>query len=358
MKKDKKRVWRTGLALVWLLAAPSLATAPPGQLQGQVVEAGSRTPLAGASVWIAGTGIGTLTDAQGRFVLKGLGAGPHTLESTYIGYEPFRLEGVKLNAQGVATVVVELVEKPISLSEITVTPGRFAVMGKEPAASQALTREELQSIPQLGEDIYRAVVRLPGVAGDDFSAKFTVRGGEHDQVLVLLDGLELSDPFHLKDINGGALSIVDVSLIEGVELLTGGFPAEYGDRRSGVFNIKSVRPPPGQRQVGAGVGLMNTRAFARGSSARGNWMVSIRRGYLDMVLDLMGEEENFTPTYYDGLAKVEYRLDESHTLGAHFLGARDDLDFVEGDDDRSNTAYENTYTWLTLNSTFGPHLLA
>jgi len=131
-----------------------------------------------------------------------------------------------------------------------------------------------------------------------------VRGGEHDQVLVLLDVLELNDPFHLKEINGGGLSIVDVSLIDGVELLTGGFPAEYGDRRSGVFNIKSARPPSSHRW-GAGVGLMNIRVFARGSSARGNWMVSIRRGYLDVVLDLMGEENAPRLTYCDALAKAE-----------------------------------------------------
>ncbi len=345
------------LVLVWL-GMPSLAVASTGQIQGQVVEAGSHTPLAGASVWIAGTGIGTLSDAQGRFVLKGLDEGPHLLQATYIGYQPAHIEGIRLNTQGLAEVVVELTEKPISLSEITITPGRFAVMGREPAAAQALTREELQSIPQFGEDIYRAVVRLPGVAGDDYSAKFTVRGGEHDQVLVLLDGLELNDPFHLKDINGGALSVVDVSLIEGVDLLTGGFPAEYGDRRSGVFSIKSVRPSPGQRQVGAGIGLMNTRAFARGDFARGNWMVSVRRGYLDLVLDLMGEDEAPKPTYYDALAKVEYRLDDRHTLFAHFLGAQDRMDFVEDDADVSNTKYQNTYTWLTLNSVISPQLLA
>ncbi len=103
---------------------------------------------------------------------------------------------------------------------------------------------------------------------------------------------------------------------------------------------------------------MNTRAFARGDFARGNWMVSARRGYLDLVLDLMGEDEAPKPTYYDALAKVGYRLDERHTLFAHFLGAQDQMDFVEDDRDISNTKYQNTYTWLTLSSTFGPHLLA
>ncbi|MBI2501629.1 MAG: TonB-dependent receptor [Candidatus Latescibacteria bacterium] len=354
--QESKRVV-LALCLVWcgFWAVPVRAAR---EIQGQVVEAGTRAPLAGASVEVVGAGAGALSGAEGRFAIAGLPAGQYTLQVSHIGYEPARLTGVALTEGGVAQVLVELVEKPISLSEITITPGRFAVMGKEPASSQALTREEIQSIPQFGEDIYRAVVHLPGVAGDDFSAKFTVRGGEHDQVLVLLDGLELNDPFHLKDINGGALSIVDVSLIEGVDLLTGGFPAEYGDRRSGVFNIKSVRPSPGQQQVGAGVGLMNTRAFARGGFVRGNWMASVRRGYLDLVLDLMGEDEAPQPTYYDALAKVEYRLDDRHTLFAHFLGAQDRMDFVEDDRDISNTKYQNTYAWLTLNSTFGPHLLA
>jgi outer membrane receptor protein involved in Fe transport len=358
MHRKKRSPLCIGPVLAWVLMGAAWTGAWAGQVQGQVVDARDQTPLAGASVWVSGTKLGALTDAQGRFVLKGLDAGPHTLQATYIGYESFRLAGVKLDAQGLAEVVIGLVAKPISLGEINVTPGRFAIMGREAAASQALTREELQSIPQFGEDIYRSVVRLPGVAGDDYSAKFTVRGGEHDQVLVLLDGLELSDPFHLKDINGGALSIVDVSLIEGVELLTGGFPAEYGDRRSGVFNIRSIRPPVGQRQVGAGAGLMNTRAFARGDFARGNWMASVRRGYLDLVLKLMGEKDAPRPTYYDALAKVEYRLSGRHTLFAHFLGARDRMDFVEDDRDISNTKYQNTYAWLTLNSTFGPHLLA
>jgi outer membrane cobalamin receptor len=345
-----------GLGLVWLLALPGLAGPPAGQIQGQVVEAKSRTPLAGASVWVAGTGIGALSDAQGRFALRGLGPGPHTLQATYIGYQPARVEGIALDARGLAEVVVELVEKPISLSEITVTPGRFAIMGTEPAASQALTREEIQTMPQLGEDIYRAVTRLPGITGNDFSAKFTVRGGEHDQVLVLLDGLELSDPFHLKDISGGALSIVDASLIEGIDLMTGGFPAEYGDRRSGVFNIKSARA--GRQQAALGLSLMNTRALLSGASGQGDWLVSARRGYLDLVLKLMGEEENFRPTYYDLFARVERRLGQRHTLAARFLGARDDLDFVENDQDRSNTRYENAYAWLTLSSAFGPRLLA
>ncbi len=171
-----------------------------------------------------------------------------------------------------------------------------------------------------------------------------------------MDGLELYDPFHLKDISVGALSIVDVVAIEGIDLLTGGFPTEYGNRMSGVFNIKSVAPQ--QRRTSVGVSLMNARFMSEGSFERGNWLVSARRGYLYLVLQLMGEDENFSPIYYDVLGKVEYQLDDRHRLGFNVLQAHDNLEFIEDDDDENNIKYGNTYGWLSLKSAFSPELFA
>jgi len=94
-------------------------------------------------------------------------------------------------------------------------------MGDAGGSRQALSKEEIQTIPQFWEDVFRAVTRLPGITGNNYSSRFTIRGGEQEEVLVRLDGVELFEPFLLKDINGAALSIVDVNLIEGVDLLTG-----------------------------------------------------------------------------------------------------------------------------------------
>lgn len=329
-----------------------------GAIRGRVVDARMGSPLMGAVIALVEASTGTYADSAGNYSIEGVEVGTYSLECSMIGYETRRLEDVDVRAGAVTILDIELVEQPIRLSEMTVTPGRFAIMGKDPDSRKALTREEIQNIPQFGEDIYRAVTRLPGISGNDFSAKFTVRGGEHDEVLVLLDGLELYDPFHLKDINGGALSIVDVVAIEGIDLLTGGFPAEYGDRMSGVFDIRSTTAKPGQERHSVGLSFMNARVMSEGAFDRGAWLVSARRGYLDLVMRLMDEDDNISPTYYDILGKVEYQLHPEHRLSVHFLHADDHFDFIEDDDDEDETGYGNSYGWLNLKSFFTPRLFA
>ena len=342
-----------------LLAAGLVAAAPPGgALHGTIVDADTGEPVPDAVIAVLGARRGAVADAVGTFAIDGLEAGTYRVECTHVGYQAQRLE-ITVPAAGAVQLDISLTERAIRLSAVTVTPSRFAIMGREPQARQALTEDEIQSIPHYGEDIYRAVTRLPGVAaGGDFSARFTVRGGEHDEVLVLLDGLQVYEPFHLKDISGGAVSIVDVMAIEGVDLMTGGFPAEYGDRMSGVFNITSRTPRADRERHSVGLSFMNARAMSEGTFERGSWLVSARRGYLDLVLWMMRESEDLRPNYYDVLGKVDYELAPSHRLSAHLLHAGDTLELLESDDDVNNTSYGNSYAWLNLTSLLGPRLSA
>ena len=206
-------------------------------------------------------------------------------------------------------------------------------MGDAGGSRQALSEEEIQTIPQFGEDVFRAVTRLPGITGNDYSARFTIRGGEQEEVLVRLDGVELFEPFHLKDINGAALSIVDVNLIEGVDLLTGGFPAEYGDRLSGVFDVRSRRPQPGHRRASVGLSMMNARALFEGADESRSWLVSARRGYLKIVLALMGKDEDIDLVYSDLFAKYTQTLRFKHEMQLSLLRSTDEFDLLEDDAD-------------------------
>lgn len=127
------------------------------------------------------------------------------------------------------------------LDEVVVTPSHLRMLREEPEHRQFLSRDEVERMPHAADDLYRAVKRLPGKAGGDYSAAFSVRGGLAEELLVFLDGVELYEPFHFKDFQS-AFSIIDSAAIGGVDLLTGGYPAQYGDKMSGVMDIDVASP--------------------------------------------------------------------------------------------------------------------
>ncbi len=343
-----------GLFGLFLLlgAHPALAQ---GRIEGRVVEASSEEPLIGANVRLMGTTRGAATDADGRFVIANVEAGSHAVEAMMIGFEPEMAENVVVADGGTATVTLQLTETVMPLSEVVVTPGRFAVMQAQPVTAQTLSRSDIQALPQLGEDIYRAARRLPGLAGNDYSSQINVRGGLPDELLVELDGMELYEPFHMKDIGGGAISVLDAEAIGGIDMMTGAYSAEYGDRLSGVFNIATATPA--RQRTSVGISFMNARFLSEGRFAEGNgeWLLLARRGYLDLVMRLTGGDDEFSPTYYDVLGKVKYRLNPNHSLSLHILHADDALDFSE-DDDVFKSGYGNSYGWVTWDAVLSPRL--
>lgn len=329
-------------------------------IDGTVVDAASGESLIGAHIYLIGRGQGTVSDAKGAFLLENLPPGVYTLEARMIGFEPVRKTVTLAEPGARVSVHFGLNEETVSLSEIVVTPGRFAIQQLEAHTPNTFSQEDINNVPQFGEDIYRAVTRLPGMAANDFSSKFMLRGGEHDEVLVTFDGLELYDPFHLKDVGGGGLSIIDAGIIGGVDLLTGAFPASYGNRLSGVFDIESSSPPREDARSSLGISFINSRALSKGTLKNENtsWMVVGRRGYLDLLLGLVDDSFSFVPQYYDAFGKLEHRFGEKHRLAVQWLLSGDRLAYrdVLDPNDYANTRYGNAYAWANWKAVWTPRL--
>jgi hypothetical protein len=256
---------------------------------------------------------------------------------------------LRRRAQRAQDVELGLHTPPIPIQEVVVTPGHFGIAYESGSKAQALTREQIQTLPQLGEDLYRAINRLPGMASNEYSAKITVRGGDDQSVLVRLDGMELYEPYHLKDFDG-ALSIIDVASIGGVDVITGGFGAEFGNRLTGVFDMRSTSALSSRPGTSIGISLSNARFMSQGSFANDNglWLFSARRGYLDILLDLIGERARIDPTYYDLLGKLVYQLSPAHRVSVHGLRAGDHGFFEDDDGVGSITSsYGSSYGWVT-----------
>ena len=167
----------------------------------------------------------------------------------------------------------------VALDKFVVTPSRFGISSQPFATGATLTATDLAALPQLGEDLYRTIARLPGLAADDFTSKFWVRGAPNAQVLARFDGVDLIEPFHLKDIDG-ALSIVDLPSVARLDLATGGFTAEFGDRLAAVLTMESAGGPTLRPRTSLGLSLTGLRAANQGvfAQGRGRWLATVRRG--------------------------------------------------------------------------------
>lgn len=335
-------------------------TTGAGAIQGTVLDGKTQETLPGVHVIVENTALGTVTDENGHFLIPDLTPGTYTLIFTYLGYAKYRQTDLSVSQNEVLDIEnISLEEEAFALSQITVTPGAFSIMGNTLTSRQTLTEKDIKNM-SWAEDITRAVARLPGVSSSDYSSKFTVRGGESDEVLINLDGMELYEPFHQRDFAGGLFSIVDIETIQSVDLLTGGFAADYGNRLSGVFNMRTKTVPDDQKHTSVGLSIMNARFYTDGRFAdnKGSYIFSARRGMLDLVLKMINQDENL-PIFYDAMGKVDYELSNKHILSLHVLHSGDKTeirDIKENNFDRHDTKYGNTYSWLTLKSYYTPQL--
>ncbi|MFV2072790.1 MAG: TonB-dependent receptor domain-containing protein [Thermoanaerobaculales bacterium] len=333
-----------------------------GSIRGKVSLSRGAAAIGQTLLTIEGTALSTKVSDDGSFEIGSVPVGIHVLEARLEDFQPQRVEGVRIRRNKPTTVRFSLVPIAVFLNEIFVTPSHFRILEEQPDSRQFLSREEVDRMPHVADDIYRAVKRLPGAAGSDYSAKFNVRGGEEDEVLVILDGIELYEPFHFKDFQN-IFSTVDAVAVGGVDFMTAGFPAEYGDRMSGVMNISLVTPTTANA-TSVSVGTLNARIFSEGmfNDGRGTWLVSGRAWYPDALLNPSEiGNVNILTDYYDLLAKVQIQIGSRSTLSANVLLADDDLGYRTVDETETEDVqaqYRSHHLWFNLGTEWNTSLFS
>ena len=336
----------------WLVVP---AAAGRGEVAGRV-HSREGEPLAAVRVIVLGSGAAARTGDDGSFRIPELEPGTYVLEARLPGFVVERSEDVGVVAGGTVEVRFELAPAPVAIDQIIVTPSHFEMLKNDPESRQFLSRSEVRRLPHIADDLYRAMSWLPGTAGSDLSASFHVRGGEPGEILVLLDGVELHQPFHLRDLN--YLSSIDAEAISGVELMSGGFPVEYGDRMSAVIDM-STRVAPKPRLTSLGLSTMSARLLSSGTfrDQRGQWLVSARHTYLDLLLELAGED-GIDPALFDLLGRTQYQLNQSTVAAINVQADWDDLDHFEddGEVEEVDAESESFFVWSSLDSLWTPRL--
>ena len=338
---------RPGRAGVWrIVQAPRAAASE--YIEGRVLDAQTGEPLVGVRVEIGGRSVRTRSD--GSFAIPR--AAPAPVLVSHAGYASRIID----EDADVARVLEIVMAPEPTVAEIVVVSSRYEV-GATTAARQRVDMARMENVPRLGDDPLRIVSQLPGTASIGVSAKPHIRGGLQDELLVLFNNIELLEPFHLRDFKS-VFSSFDPSLVQSMDVYTGGFPARYGDRMSGVMDIRPVDREP---VIGGelSVSLLNTSALVHGPVAdgRGDWVVSARRGNLDLVTDWVNSEAG-DPAYNDAFAQFRFEIDSDTELDLGLFAYNDDVLLSDFDDDGeiATSKYENLYGWVQVHRNWSASL--
>jgi hypothetical protein len=345
-------------------------------VSGRVVEAGSDFPVAGAEVALISARPLSSTDASGlevaarpwrtdtrddgRFQFSRVPVGDYRVRVLAPGFLQ-AAPSVRVDSGEGAEVNVDLFRVPVPLEALVISPGSYGVLeGRTGTMGTRITRREIESIPQFGDDAFRALQRMPGVASGDISTQLNVRGSTGRDLLVRLDGMELIEPYHLRDVEG-VFGIVDIQSVGEIDLVTGGFGVEFGNRYGGVLDMRTRAPPVEGTRTTLGMSLSSVSATSQGtfSEGRGEWLSALRWGFLDFVLNITDYGGDLSPSYWDVLGKIGYRLSDAHELRVNLLLAGDDVDWAESrTGSQLLSEWANSYLWAGWRARVTPRLRA
>ena len=295
--------------------------ATTGKIQGTVLDAESNEPLPGVNVILEGTIYGAATDANGFFFIINVPPGTYQMTSSMVGYAKSTKEDVRIYVDRTTTVDFNLRTEALAGEEVTVTAERVPVPLDVSATEVYVTGEDMQesAVGRFDQMIsLQAGVEFRGAEIEDNAVQngegFVVRGGGIEETDVQIDGMSMQDEFtKIPNLAIGR------NLVQDVQILTGGFNAEYGNVRSGLINV-ITKDGSYNRYSGVLEGRYSPAALKHHGFGPYDWRVQ----------------------QYASMLGPDYRVWDASSYGDDYVGP-DQMDGIGSDKVYSHLSYVTAY---------------
>ncbi len=201
-----------------------------GRIEGKVVDAKTNEELPGANVILKGTYYGGSSNIDGVVKIENVNPGTYVIEVSLLGYKVVQFTNMKVQAGETTRFTAKLEETVLAIDKEVVVVGEKPLFDIEETASRrSVGQQDIQAAALT--KVENIVALQPGVVFSD--NEIHIRGGRTHEAAVLLDGISIQDP-----LAGTGFGLqVSPSSIQDVEVITGGYNAEYGQATSGIVNI-------------------------------------------------------------------------------------------------------------------------
>lgn len=246
---------------------------------GYLTDGSDNKSIEGATITNASQTIGSISDKQGYFSLKNISSSD-TLSISFLGYKTLSVPANKFQEQKCDDYV--LTASSYLLNEVVVQEYLAAGILKTQDGSIKINPKNLDILSGLSEpDILQNIQLLPGIESPTETASgLYIRGGSPDQNLILWDGIKMYNSDHFF----GMISAFNPYITRDVKVSRSGTKAEYGDRVSGVIDIKTDNTIPSKVEGGIGLNMTHGDAYLKIPLSKNiGVLVSGRRSITDII---------------------------------------------------------------------------
>jgi len=293
-----------------LLIIPTELIKPqqPGNLRGFVTDSTNGEALVFCNVFLKEINAGASTNERGLYLIKSIpSAKEYEVTVSYVGYKTKALN-VFIQPAVVTQLDVQLEPLSVELQTIEKVGEKVIHENTTDISLERISVKEIEIQPKGVEtDIFRSLQYIPGVSTTgDVTAKFYVRGGSGDQNLILLNGVEIYNPFH----SLGLFSVIDPDMINSIEFYKGGFTSEYSGRVSSVMDVISKDGNKNRIGFKGGLSFLTAKGLLEGPIPNGSFMITGRMSYSNEVLKNFFNEQTIPIDFYDLSFKLNYSSED------------------------------------------------
>ena len=271
-------------------------------------------PLKFVNISIANNSNGVSSNDDGYYKIEIKANRSHVIAFSFVGFETEKIRIPSLKEGQNYFLEITLKESNIVLNDIIVKDKK----SRKNNLSRIKTKH-VQVLPGNNGGIEAILKTLPGVSSaNELSSQYSVRGGNFDENLVYVNGIEVYRPLLIRSGQQEGLSFINSDLVGSILFSAGGFAAKYGDKMSSVLDITYKKPRFNQGSIS--LSLLGGSAHYEGVSKnnRLNYLLGFRHKTNQYLLNSLDTDAEYKPIFSDFQTHINYKLDTDWELS--FLG--------------------------------------
>lgn len=274
--------------------------------------------LEGVNVSLLEKNKGAISDSDGRFNLKVSANQQQKLSFSFIGYKTkvLKIPMLKMGQDYVLNITLNNVGVSIDNIDVEDQKTRTNTFEK-------VNAKDVNSLPSTSGGVESLIKTLPGVSSSsELSSQYSVRGGNFDENLVYVNGIEVYRPFLIRSGQQEGLSFVNSDLVSSIQFSAGGFSAQYGDKMSSVLDIEYKIPTSFAASTTFSMLGANFHLEGSNRTKKLSYLVGVRHKSNQYLLNSLETQGEYNPNFTDIQSFINHKINDKWSISTLFNYSR------------------------------------